>query len=355
MPAARSLRRRLFVLAGLAAVVAGCGERGHAPAGITEGRWRYAGESFPATGTAAGAPAAPIDVRAAAPTAAAPAPIGPQSPAASPAPAAPTPTPSTASSSGSTYKVVEVKNGGSIHVVCRISNPPAELDTVVAFKHRDLGCTDHKNERCRFVRKGDGDVRLGNCVITLRGVRAGKDWPEPLRGDDRTYLIDQKACVYLPHVGWTRPSTQVVVVNSDRADHNIHGNRGSDTKFNFASEPDTRKDTISDAFLEIPDQYFVKCDIHPWMNAYIHVVTTPYVAITSDVDGPAGPAGEVTLDDVPPGTYDVVCWHEGMMRTVVVVDGKPSGENFSADQVKSTSVTVAAGERKDVEFTLEHK
>ena len=189
----------------------------------------------------------------------------------------------------------------------------------------------------------------------MKRVRSGKDWPAPLQSDDRVYAIDQKACVYVPHVGWTRPSTQVSVQNSDRADHNIHGNRGSDTKFNFASEPDTKKDSLSDAFLEVADEYFVKCDVHPWMNAYIHVMPTPYVAITSEKDDGGAPAGEATLDDVPSGTYELVCWHEGMLSTLVVVDGKPSSYNYSPDQIKTERVPVEAGKRAEVVFVLEHK
>jgi len=54
-----------------------------------------------------------------------------------------------------------------------------------------------------------------------------------------------------------------------------------DTVFNFSSEPGTRKDDIEQAFLEKPGVYILKCDIHPWMSGYVHVVDHPYYDLTS--------------------------------------------------------------------------
>lgn len=368
MPAARTNERLArsggwLVAASLVACGAlGCGGKTeYAPDANDHGAWL--GGSVPADSTvlsrgrAPGAPAAEPTAPAVAPPVvdAPPKPATPPASAGGNSASSAVSSPSTKSSAPSgSYKVVEVKGCGSIHVVCRLDKP-AEIETVVAFKDQMQGCTDHKSERCRYVRKGDGDLRLGNCVVFLRSIREGKDWPEPLRGDDRTYVIDQKACVYVPHVGWTRPNTQVVVANSDRADHNIHGNRGSDTKFNFSSEPDTRKDSIGEAFLEIADEYFVKCDIHPWMNAYIQVVAHPYYAITPEADGPSGPAGEVVLEDVPPGTYEVVCWHEGMISTIQMMNGVPSGFNYTPGHSYSEPASVTAGGRVEVTFTVPYK
>ncbi len=47
----------------------------------------------------------------------------------------------------------------------------------------------------------------------------------------------------------------------------------------------------------------VKCNVHPWMKAYIAVVATPYFQVT-------GQDGSFELKNVPPGTYTVVAWQE---------------------------------------------
>ena len=78
-------------------------------------------------------------------------------------------------------------------------------------------------------------------------------------------------------------ATQVEVGNSDAADHNIHAyfETPADTTFNSASAPGKRLSGLAAAFLEKPGKYLVKCDIHPWMNAYFHVLPHPYVDVTS--------------------------------------------------------------------------
>jgi plastocyanin len=344
--------RRVLALAGLVCATAGasgCGEKSAPPDPNSRGVWLYGVAKSDttivkteSTGTYVPPPVAAATVK----PAAAEAPPAAPTPS---APAAPPPEPAGA------YKVVEVKDGGSIHVVCRLTGAPATLETVTAFKHRDLGCTDHKTERCRFVKKGEGDLRLANCLVYLRSIKAGKAWPGALATEDRTFVMDQKACVYVPHVGWTRPGTQVVVVNSDRADHNIHGNFGSETKFNFGSEPGTRKDSITEAFLENPGAYVVKCDIHPWMNATIHLVSNPYAAVTPEVDGDGGAAGEATLDDVPPGTYEIRCWHEGMVSQATELNGVINGYAYSPDVDLPQSVTVEPKGRQEVVFSVPYK
>ena len=52
---------------------------------------------------------------------------------------------------------------------------------------------------------------------------------------------------------------------------------------------------------EIPVE--VRCDVHPWMRAYVAVSAHPYFAVT-------GADGRFVLRDVPPGDYLVASWHE---------------------------------------------
>ena len=46
-----------------------------------------------------------------------------------------------------------------------------------------------------------------------------------------------------------------------------------------------------------------KCDVHPWMTAYLLVTDNPYYAISGD-------DGSFTIANVPPGRYTVEIWHE---------------------------------------------
>ncbi|HVG94440.1 MAG TPA: hypothetical protein VND21_08340 [Planctomycetota bacterium] len=251
--------------------------------------------------------------------------------------------PSPAPAAGKEYKVTEVKNGGKITGIVRMKGD-FEPPPIKVTKDNDKGCgaPEQGSERLVFDKATKG---VGNVVVYIKSIAAGKDWPEAMRGEDRTLTIDQKGCRYLPHVQWGRPETQLVVGNDDRADHNIHGYKGSmkDTQFNFSSEPGTKKDDVEQAFLEDPATYIVKCDIHPWMSAFVHITEHPYVQVTRDSDGDGRKAGEFVLENVPEGEYTLVFWKEGVRETPSVADGKITAYTYSPDITWEVPVKVTAG------------
>src|SRR5439155_16098374 len=120
-----------------------------------------------ATAAAPGAAVAAPGPPAAAPTAPAAA-----TPAATAAPAAPSAPPSARPSS--TYKVVEVKDGGTIRGTCRLVGAPAALGKVDHFKDLDKGCAPEIQDTERVL-VGEGGA-LANCVVSLRAIKAGKSF-----------------------------------------------------------------------------------------------------------------------------------------------------------------------------------
>ncbi|MGH7804561.1 MAG: carboxypeptidase regulatory-like domain-containing protein, partial [Candidatus Binatia bacterium] len=68
----------------------------------------------------------------------------------------------------------------------------------------------------------------------------------------------------------------------------------------------------------------IKCDVHPWMRAYLGVLDHPYFALT-------GEDGAFELKDVPAGEYTVGVWHERFGTRdakVKVVPGKTIETSF---------------------------
>ena len=47
----------------------------------------------------------------------------------------------------------------------------------------------------------------------------------------------------------------------------------------------------------------VKCDVHPWMAAYVGVVEHPFFAVS-------GEDGSFSIDGLPAGDYVLEAWHE---------------------------------------------
>jgi hypothetical protein len=124
---------------------------------------------------------------------------------------------------------------------------------------------------------------------------------------DRTYdlpqqpaVMEQKGCVYQPHVVAVRTNQELDVLNSDATMHNLHPVPTNNREWNKAQPPGTRVNmTFAREEIAIP----MKCNVHPWMRSYIAVFKHPYFAVT-------GKGGRFELDNLPPGNYTIQAWHE---------------------------------------------
>jgi hypothetical protein len=154
-------------------------------------------------------------------------------------------------------------------------------------------------------------------LVTIRGKVAG-EYPPPTE----PVVIDQVGCIFTPHVAGVLVGQEVDFRNSDPSSHNIRGTPTRNSPFNNVFAPKMNFKTKFDSpEIGIP----LKCDIHFWMSAYIHVSQHPFFAITGD-------DGSFMIRDVPPGTYTLLAWHETL-------------------KTQTLPVTVSAGEVKEVEFT----
>lgn len=117
--------------------------------------------------------------------------------------------------------------------------------------------------------------------------------------------IDQTGCMYEPHVQGIMVGQTLDIVNSDPTMHNIHCLAEENREFNFGQPtPGTREEVFRRPEIGVK----FKCDVHPWMSAYIHVMEHPYFATT-------GSHGEWTIENVPAGTYKLKTWHEKFGET----------------------------------------
>ena len=168
---------------------------------------------------------------------------------------------------------------------------------------------------------GSGNT-MGNILVWVsKGLPAGKTWPPP----KTPAVLDQKGCQYVPHVMGIMVGQAYRILNSDGILHNVHALPKINRGFNRPMPATVKEATAT--FDKPEDVFQIKCDVHPWMSAYVGVFTHPYFSVT-------GTDGKFTLSGLDPGTYVITAWHERL-------------------GTQTASVTVAANETKvqDVKFS----
>ncbi len=172
----------------------------------------------------------------------------------------------------------------------------------------------------REVETGDGGG-LARVVVYVKEGLEGYSFPAPTE----TIELDQEGCMYHPRVLAVRAGQSIEILNSDDTTHNIHPIPKINREWNRSQPPKGEK--IVDSFARQEVAIPVKCNIHPWMQAYIAVIAHPYFQVT-------GESGAFELKNLPPGTYTLEAWHEKLGTT-------------------TQQVTIGPNESKVVEFVFQ--
>ena len=144
---------------------------------------------------------------------------------------------------------------------------------------------------------GSGNT-MGNVVVWVsKGLAAGKTWPAPAT----PVVIDQKGCQYVPHVMAIMVGQPYRILNSDGILHNIHTLPKINASFNKGMPATVKEATTT--FPKSESMFNIKCDVHPWMSAYLGVFTHPFFSVTST-------DGKFTISGLDAGTYELTAWHE---------------------------------------------
>lgn len=162
------------------------------------------------------------------------------------------------------------------------------------------------------------DGALKNALIFLKDGTKGKPFTRP----KTKVLLDQVGCQYVPHVAGVMVGQKIEIRNSDETLHNVHASPTVNPSFNIGQP---MKGMTAEKTFNAPEVVVrFKCDVHPWMAAYLGVFDHPWFAVS-------GPDGTFTIADVPAGTYTVEAWHEALpvQTAQVTVAGGETPANFT--------------------------
>jgi len=202
------------------------------------------------------------------------------------------------SPSGSTpaapTKAVDTANAGTVSGTATYAGPSTDTpilmnaDPICAGLHKEPVTTG------KLVVNGG---KLANVFVYVKTGLEGKSFPAPTEKAE----INQEGCLYHPRIQGIQVGQTLVIKNSDSTLHNIHALPTKNTEFN-QGQP-FKGMQFEKTFSKPEVMVHFKCDVHPWMSAYMGVLDNPYFAVTKD-------DGTYTIPKLPPGKYTLEAWHE---------------------------------------------
>jgi plastocyanin len=206
-----------------------------------------------------------------------------------------------------------------IGVITLKGTPPAEKEITPLLDNPDCAAMyNGKAPTTHFYVVGPNG-EFADVVVSLKGV-TGKS----TGASAPPAVLDQKGCLYSPQILAVQTGQKITVQNSDTCVHNVHctptvAGNAEHNDVQMAGSPD-----LTYSFPQ-PEMFLrFKCDVHPWMFAWVSVFDSPYFAV-SDKDG------KFVIKNVPPGKYTVEANHRkaGTQTQDVEVADKDVTANFT--------------------------
>lgn len=138
-----------------------------------------------------------------------------------------------------------------------------------------------------------------------------------------TKVLDNVDCEFAPQTLAMEVGGALDLANSDSTLHTVHWRGPSEENVALPL-----REIRVERHLPQPGLYSIRCDVHPWMRAWIRVDDHPF-HVATDLDG------GFRIEGVPPGSYRLVAWHERLGTTAVQV---------TVERAAMTSVSMTLGE-----------
>jgi hypothetical protein len=160
---------------------------------------------------------------------------------------------------------------------------------------------------------------IRNVFVYVKDGLGNRTFPTP----KTPVVLDQKGCVYTPHVFGVQVGQAINISHSDPAVHNVNATAKTNQGFNLIQPKGT---PMRARMFDKPEvMVSFRCDVHPWMGSWAGVLPHPFFAVS-------GADGAFEIKGLPAGSYTLEAWHEtlGTQTQKITTDGKkPSTASFT--------------------------
>lgn len=207
------------------------------------------------------------------------------------------------------------------------AGPPGSVRGVVTFRGNPPPAQSVESAKCHNGAEPievkpvvvDAEGRLRDVVVFLKSAPPGAA-PAPAA---EPAVLDQVNCRYVPAAVALRVGQVLRVRSSDPTLHNVHMMTEANDPVNLSF---TKADQVTDVTFQAPESFNVRCDVHQWMTADVHVFAHPHFAVT-------GGDGSFEIKNLPAGEHTLVFRH-----------------GFLGDREQKVTVTAGGTARADQVF-----
>lgn len=226
------------------------------------------------------------------------------------------------------YEVKDVSDGGTIRgtVILEGAPPDPKAYNLVTYPDPEYCGRISNGEGWRLLRDFivNKEGKVGDVVVLLEGVESGKPFALSIP------LVEARDCQFLPFTTVVRSGHGVEVINMDPVMHDIqayetsqaHGTRilfNSPLPFNHrhkrgdllaTHDHQPSKSLVQQFHLQKGRRTFVmQCGFHAYMESWAIAVDNPYYVMTDR-------KGQFSIDQIPPGSYDLRAWHPSIKQVI---------------------------------------
>ena len=241
------------------------------------------------------------------------------------------------------YEVKEIAGGGTVRGTVTLSGavPDPKAYNLVIFPDPEYCGRISNGNGWRLLRdflvNEQGQVM--NVVVLLEGVTEGKPFSLSVP------RVEARDCRFSPFTTVVRSGHGIEVVNMDPVMHDIQAYETSTamgTRVLFNSPlPFNRRHRRGDLHATHDHRpgeslvrqfqlskkrrtFVMQCGFHAYMESWAIAVDNPYYVLTDE-------NGQFSLEDVPPGTYDLRAWHPGIKQVMKKPVTIEPGANLTID------------------------